>query len=266
MLFEELPVDLVREVLLRVDGRTLIVFCQLVCKKWHSVIDDVGFWRKKCRQENVIFAEKHTSETVKSIIRVYLLRPFGKNLIKNPSGEEQMRHWEALRGGGEGFIIERPPVYVETDVFPVCFATSFESDIKLQAVDLIKEGCDSKVLDSLKPVITVSEWHAARIDCASTHGLVVHLLKSKQIDNLQRFDLSPWQSTPPDVITRTTFEKFTRVEQWQDGKWIQTVHSFRDYPEGIRVVMFYSIGLDNQFWAGHYGAKMAGASVVVHFD
>lgn len=39
-------------------------------------------------------------------------------------------------------------------------------------------------------------------------------------------------------------------------------HVFKDYGPGVRFVLFEHKGQDTQYWAGHYGAKIAGGSVV----
>jgi len=36
---------------------------------------------------------------------------------------------------------------------------------------------------------------------------------------------------------------------------------FQSYGPGVRYIKFYHGGMDTQFWAGHYGSKMSGASV-----
>ena len=46
----------------------------------------------------------------------------------------------------------------------------------------------------------------------------------------------------------------------------QVEHCFKEYPDNVRFVKFYHGGTDRQFWAGHYGAKMTGSSVIIGFD
>lgn len=38
-----------------------------------------------------------------------------------------------------------------------------------------------------------------------------------------------------------------------------------DYGLGLRAISFAHSGSDALFWAGHYGSKMAGASVIMKF-
>lgn len=39
---------------------------------------------------------------------------------------------------------------------------------------------------------------------------------------------------------------------------------FNNYGAGVRFILFEHKGQDTQYWAGHYGAKIAGGSVVAH--
>ncbi|KAG0413400.1 hypothetical protein HPB47_009442 [Ixodes persulcatus] len=54
-----------------------------------------------------------------------------------------------------------------------------------------------------------------------------------------------------------------RVDLHLDGLFgrFGSRHTFDDYPKGVRYVRFAHLGTDTQFWAGHYGAKMAGGMV-----
>lgn len=41
----------------------------------------------------------------------------------------------------------------------------------------------------------------------------------------------------------------------------QVQHTFENYGRGLRKISFQHGGKDEQFWAGHYGSKMARACV-----
>lgn len=43
--------------------------------------------------------------------------------------------------------------------------------------------------------------------------------------------------------------------------FLQFEHEFKNYGKGLRKIKFSHGGQDSQFWAGHYGSKMAGACV-----
>lgn len=50
-----------------------------------------------------------------------------------------------------------------------------------------------------------------------------------------------------------------------EPEWQKIEHTFSNYPRGTRYVFFQHSGKDEQFWAGHYGSKMAKASVIVSY-
>ncbi|VDN29162.1 unnamed protein product [Gongylonema pulchrum] len=78
--------------------------------------------------------------------KVALLRPFGRNLIVNPSGEDGFKGWKVEMNGGDGFKIERPPEgcanYIGMENVSVAFATSYHWCRKYQIIDLCKEGIE----------------------------------------------------------------------------------------------------------------------------
>lgn len=43
--------------------------------------------------------------------------------------------------------------------------------------------------------------------------------------------------------------------------WDHLEHTFRNYPAGVRYIQFKDYGTDTYYWAGYYGAKLAGAMV-----
>lgn len=268
----ELPLDVWVEILLRIDDSSLFQ-CRLVCRTWNETINSSSFWIEKCKKNAVPLPPSATSGNF-DYRRIYFKKPFGRNFIKNPDGNELLQHWTIVKDGGSGFRIEKPPKGSDKDGFPSCFATSYGACVKEQLVDLQKEGCDSWILDDLQPKIIASEWHAARFDCASTYKLYVALLKKKPVpvveegpwDNgTNRDDDSPYRRQPPQNVVAEFFQP-TIVEQWLGKAWQETTHTFENYGPGVRYVLFQSYGKDRQFWAGHYGPKMAGASLMLKFD
>ena len=43
-------------------------------------------------------------------------------------------------------------------------------------------------------------------------------------------------------------------------EWNKLEHTFKEYPAGVRYIKFKDYGQDTKFWAGYYGAKLAGAT------
>ncbi len=72
--------------------------------------------------------------------------------------------------------------------------------------------------------------------------------------------------TNREEVSDVKFQKTWAIDQWKGRHWTEISHQFKDYPENIRFISFKSLGVDNQHWAGHYGSKMAKASVTLSFD
>ncbi|KAJ8308369.1 hypothetical protein KUTeg_013243 [Tegillarca granosa] len=47
---------------------------------------------------------------------------------------------------------------------------------------------------------------------------------------------------------------------------IKVKHTFRDYPAGVRYILFQHKGKDTYWWRGHYGAKITLSSVHFKFQ
>jgi len=125
-----------------------------------------------------------------------------------------------------------------------CFATSYGSCVKEQCINLLEEGLTERYLDEVQPDITVKEYYAGRFDCGCVYKLEVSLLAENR-----------------SVIDSFTFD--WREEQWLGKEWHKVVHVLTKYGPGLRYLTFRHSGQDTQFWKGHYGSKMAGASVTL---
>ncbi|CAN8012579.1 unnamed protein product, partial [Ixodes pacificus] len=159
---------------------------------------------------------------------------------------DMFAHWQVTQNHGDGWRVEKTPA--GADPLPLanqsCFATSYGECSKEQVISLVKEGVVPEVLDIFKPAIEVSEWYAGRFDCGCMYRLIVELLDVAK-KPVAAFDTG-------ELVT----------PQWAGRQWQQAIlHTFDDYPKGVRYVRFAHLGTDTQFWAGHYGAKMAGGMV-----
>ena len=128
------------------------------------------------------------------------------------------------------------------------YVTSYGNCSRRQIVDLVDAGVDPEILDKLQPTIEASEWYAARWDCGSTYWVHVSLLDDQK-----------------KKITDHSYSDTTA--QWVGGQkgWCRFSHQFSNYGPGVRYVEFWDKGKDTQFWAGHYGSKMAAAVVKMVF-
>uniref|UniRef100_A0A1I8EX86 F-box associated region family protein n=1 Tax=Wuchereria bancrofti TaxID=6293 RepID=A0A1I8EX86_WUCBA len=277
-----IPPQILAEILVRVDSRRSVGYiCPLVCRRWYNVLSAPGFWISYMTYRSMdlppICLRNEPSLNVK---KVSLKQAFGRNLISNPSGDDGYQNWEICEDGGDEFEIEKPPVgCVTVEDIPIAFVTSYEWCSKFQIIDLWKEGIEHAFLDEFCPPITVSEYHTGRFDCASIYLLEVQLLPDGSIPLPYR--------TMPEFYTRyprfaqqhdrlqhgvpqsdeTTDTSITRIRMLDDLEieWQKIEHTFSSYPKGIRYVLFRHSGKDQQFWAGHYGSKMAKASVTVNY-
>lgn len=247
----DLPEQLIEYVLSFVDETDLLGSCRHTCKLFRDIIDSNGFWKIKClRYGKVIPAFKLEELPPRYYQRIYIGNPYDRNLLRNGYGDSPrgtFAFWRITENGGDGWKHEETPKGADPSPLerPGCFATSYGACTKQQVVNLVKEGVHPVILDNYKPEIEVSEWHAARFDCGCVYRLTVSLLDDKRRVLLEY--------TTDTIVT----------EQWLGREWSQVTHVFRDYPAGVRFVQFQHSGQDTQFWAGHYGSKMAGGVVRV---
>lgn len=247
----DLPEQLIEYVLTFVNHKDLLKNCRRTCKLFRGIIDSNGFWKIKCLRDGKVIPAFNLEELPPRYYqRIYIGNPYGRNLLRNGHGDSPkgtFAFWHIMENGGDGWKYEETPG--GADPLPLekqgCFVTSYGPCTKKQIINLVGEGVLPVILDNYKPDIEVSEWHAARFDCGSVYILTVSLLNDKR---------KVLQEYSTDSI---------ETEQWQGKEWSQVTHVFRDYPAGVRFVQFQHSGTDTQFWAGHYGSKMAGGVVRV---
>ncbi|XP_011876833.1 PREDICTED: F-box only protein 27-like [Vollenhovia emeryi] len=246
-----LPVEVLIEILCRADCKTLLS-CQLVCKRWKMLMRHV--WHKKT--ERTLARPFPWSDDMSWSV-FYLAcakKPYERNLLRNHSGADSLRHWKCLlrEGHANDWVVEEPPVGVPElppaePLFKdrqICFATSFAWCNKAQTVVLAKEGVHPYILDTYQPPIVVSEWYSCRWDCPAVYQLEVRLYNS-------------------DNLVMDTFEFNDVLEGEKQNQWLKVSHVFENYGPGLDTIYFEHRGKDRAFWAGNYGSKMAGACVYV---
>uniref|UniRef100_A0A1E1X7R7 Putative a receptor for ubiquitination targets n=1 Tax=Amblyomma aureolatum TaxID=187763 RepID=A0A1E1X7R7_9ACAR len=247
----DLPEQLIEYVLSFLDHKDLLNNCRHTCKLFRNIIDSNSFWKNKCLQDGKVIPAFSLEELPPRYYqRIYIGNPYGRNLLRNGHGDSPkgaFAFWQIIENGGDGWKYEENPD--GTDALPLekqgCFATSYGPCTKQQVINLVSEGILPVILDNYKPDIEVSEWYAARFDCGSEYRLTVSLLNDKR-----------------KVLHEYSTDSIL-TEQWMGNRWSQVTHVFRDYPAGVRFVRFQHSGTDTQFWAGHYGSKMAGGVVCI---
>jgi len=249
--------ELVSHILTLEDVETLKT-CRLVCKRWNTLISNCFFWKHKTLSESKHWPHVPIKEGIPWMFyaSIYYHQPLERNLIKNPSGRELLKHWKVLSEGGDKFAVERPPVGaekvppeadLENEVDNSCFVTSYHSCSKEQVINLSDFNCLSpEVIDEFKPRIVFTDWFAGRFDCGCVYECQFILLdKHKKIID--------------------KFEQRKTIKKCQRSQWHKVTYSFANYPDGVRFVKLYHGGMDSKFWAGHYGVKLTGSSIKINF-
>ncbi|XP_044615824.2 F-box only protein 27 isoform X1 [Equus asinus] len=247
----QLPPELLLVVLSHVPPRSLLARCRRVCRAWRALVDGQALWL-------LILARDHGAllPLARSCLppahdagpcllgRFCERAPIGRNLIRNPCGQEGLQKW-MVQHGGDGWVVEENKSTVPGAASQTCFVSSFRWCRKKQVLDLEEEGLWPELLDSGKIEICISDWWGARHDSGCMYRLLVQLLDANQTV-LDKF------SAMPDPI-----------QQWNNNVCHQVTHVFSDIKMGVRFVSFEHWGQDTQFWAGHYGARVTNSSVIV---
>ncbi|KAL0126871.1 hypothetical protein PUN28_005314 [Cardiocondyla obscurior] len=244
-----LPVEILIEIFCRADCKTLLS-CQLVCKRWKMLMFSV--WYKKTEQALGKPIPWDDKLPWPALYLACSKKPYERNLVKNHSGQEQLKYWEITQEGGDHWTVEEPPLGVPelpqtepaTENKQICFTTSYSYCCKVQRINLVKEGIHPYILDTYQPAIVVSEWYSCRWDCPAEYLLLVKLINDEN-----------------KVIYEYKFKDDLQGEK--QNQWLKVSHVFENYRPGLRTIIFEHVGKDKLFWAGHYGSKMSKASVSV---
>lgn len=88
------PVELIQNILCYVDAKTLLN-CQPVCKNWNKIIRDY-VWRRKAESTMACTFSPDASIDWKVFHFICTKNLFGKNLVKNHSGEKGFKYWKVF--------------------------------------------------------------------------------------------------------------------------------------------------------------------------
>uniref|UniRef100_A0A1B6J9E4 F-box domain-containing protein n=1 Tax=Homalodisca liturata TaxID=320908 RepID=A0A1B6J9E4_9HEMI len=276
-----LPEEVMSNILHCLSWDDLLNF-RLVCHSWKRLIDSFVSYKKikECKSYKACFAFNVKGFNPESLpFYVYYAigkNAFGSNHLKNAFGSGEIphvcqpprrsfgrrraqdlrmcsdvncprfKHWSVLSSQGDGWTVEMVPQgsqpLPEHLEGSSCFVTSYGLCSKQQIIKLSECGLSSKIMDEIQPHIDISEWYARRFDCGSIYRLKVSLLD----------------------INKEVVDQFIEeiVDNHWDDNWHQVSHTFRNYGPDVRFLLFHHEGIDTQFWAGYYGSKMAGGSVI----
>lgn len=242
-----IPKELILKIMCYYADEKVLLDCQQVCKCWNILMVDY-VWRKKAEiKSGIKFSTSDYNLNWKDYYLIYSKDLFTKNLLKNSSGEKGLQeHWQIIQDGGDGWLIENPPIGVPPlQHTQHCFVTSYSSCSKTQTIDLIKAGFSENILDNMQPSVEISEWYSSRWDCPAVYFIEVGL-KDKSDKTIKRF-------TFRDLLVGG-----------KQNMWHNIKHEFKNCGSGLREIYFRHGGHDRRFWAGHYGSKMAAAYVKVN--
>ncbi|KAI6174249.1 hypothetical protein M3Y98_01169700 [Aphelenchoides besseyi] len=269
--FSKLHDDALVDVLLRLPAKE-IVRGMLVNKQWHRVVNTHSFWVQKCIFDGYLDDPQSTSQFTKLplpiLIKCIVKRAFNRNLLdddftvsppkldKRWTRYSMRNHW-----GGTRFDIESPPMFLnemrspELDTnpepFESCLVSSYQWALRRVIINLADYGLDKKTLNKWKPPIVVTEFYSNRGDCACEYNFNSAVTESTDF-------------TIVDHELRGGIRTSERIPQWEIQWWRKAEHKHTNY-KNAQYVHVISEGKDGQFWAGNYGTKVAGTSVIVQF-
>ncbi|XP_069918340.1 F-box only protein 27 isoform X4 [Oryctolagus cuniculus] len=180
-----LPPELLLLVLSHVPPRALLARCRRVCRGWRALVDGQALWLLILARDGGA-AGRALLRLARScpppardapccrLGRFCALRPLGRNLIRNPCGQEGLRQW-MVQHGGDGWVVEENTRAVPGAPSQTCFVTSFRWCSKKQILDLEEEGLWPELLDSGGIEICVSDWSAT---CSPASSLASALCPS----------------------------------------------------------------------------------------
>lgn len=240
-----LPDDVLLEIFKRVEPVELIKNCLSVCWQWNKLIASRTLWLDifKIKFHKPLL---NTNVTINALQQICTSNALGRNLIKNGQAENKYKHWKITLNGGDKFRIEKEGdgcqklSDLNVDQMKKCWVTSYGFCSKTQTIDLTSNGI---FIDEVQPRITASEWTTARFDCGSIYRLKVSLLDEKK-----------------KILSEKETER--KIAQWGDSNWCEVKLEFKDYGPA-RYIQFEHGGQDTQFWAGWFGPKFTGASIIL---
>ncbi|KAM3829427.1 F-box only protein 27 [Vipera latastei] len=249
-----LPNEVLALILSWLPPETLATRCRLVCRRWRDLVDGPAAWQLQWRREPSMRAALEAARRCPRLrwSRLGVLRPLGRNLVRNPCGTEQFRHWAVhceFPEWNDGWSVVNNWRPLEGAEAQTCFASSFRWCQKEQVIDLLKEGFWQDLLDTYQPDIVITDWWGGCQDSGCVYELSVALLAANKRKKIDLFEAKP-----------------DPIPNGNDAAYHKVTHAFRRYGCGVRYVRFRHRGKDTRFWAGHYGARVTSSSVVIQFS
>lgn len=80
---DDVPDDVLFEILLRVPTKSLMQSCVCTCQRWKDIILSEAFWKRKCVYDHVYSSDVLHLLADEKARDLYMKRPYSYNLIKN---------------------------------------------------------------------------------------------------------------------------------------------------------------------------------------
>lgn len=160
-----------------------------------------------------------------------------ENLLTNPSGETgDLSGWTIIANGGGGWAVSGTAVEGSKS-----FITSYNWCKKSQEIDLLAKGFSVEYLDSALPVEMKEYFRGTWPNYGDNFYLTVQLRDANH-----------------HAIATYATGNFTGTNSWQEKS-----HTFSGYGSGLRYIYFEDGSDDAEYWAGHYGGLLDGASIIL---
>lgn len=221
-------------------------------------------WKKRCEAEwSLQGAPMPHSVDWKA---VYEAKPFGRNLVKNPSPHGLSKDTPPPEPELPSVPTRGPPRFqpdgnfsdwsTSTEVLPydtsgippgvvVCQLPQYSWFTLEQFVDLKAEGLWEELLDDFQPEIVIQDWYEESQLHNSIYQLHVKLLGADKSTVISEHSVNPTEDL--SVYSHT---------------WKEVTHVFSGYGPGVRYVQFLH-RLKNQFLNEFFTTAFTGSSVIV---
>ncbi|KAM9781454.1 F-box only protein 50 [Syngnathus typhle] len=221
-------------------------------------------WKKKCEEEwNLQGLPAPQSLDWKS---VHEAKPFGRNLLKNPSPHGLSKDMAPPEADLPEFPMRGPPVFqpegdftgwtTNIEVLPqdtsgipagavICALPQYSWFTLEQTLDLKAEGLWDELLDEFQPEIVIQDWYEESQLHRSIYQLHVKLLGADKSTVISEHSVNPTEDLSVYSLT-----------------WKEVSHVFSGYGPGVRYIHFLH-RVKNQFLNGFYATRFTGSSVIV---
>lgn len=115
----------------------------------------------------------------------------------------------------------------------------------------------------------MSEWYSCRWDCPAIYKNSVELLNDDQeivsdislTEALEKDKQNVWLQVHTFIFCEFLICNFKRIKKFFCILIFQHQYTFTNYKTGVRKINFRHGGIDQNWWAGHFGSKMARACI-----